>query len=89
MAKLTPVRSTIARNAKARCGARIERPADVVLDLRLVPLPQSRELSDRIVISPVNPEVHDRPTYIAHDEQACGVNRSRLAASLNTRTKST
>src|ERR1700722_18049151 len=87
MAKLMPVRSTIAQNAKARCGARIERPADVVLDLRLLPLPQSRELSNRIVISPVNPKVHDRPTYIAHNEQPCGVDRASLAAGFDTREK--
>jgi hypothetical protein len=82
------VPSAIARDTETRCRGRIERPTDVVLDLGLVALPQSDELRNRIVVGPIDPQVHDRPTHVAHDEKAGGVNRTGLAASFDTRTKS-
>jgi hypothetical protein len=75
----------VARYRKARCSSGIDGPLHVVLDLRAVALPERDQRTQRVLIAPVDAQIHDGPRHLPEDEQACRMHGSRFAAGSETR----
>src|SRR5882724_6694142 len=76
--------SQIPRHTKYWRGCGLDRATHVILDLRCVDIPNYFERGNRVMVDPIDAQIHDRPRDIAHDEQAGRVNRPRLSTPLDT-----
>jgi len=79
--------SRVSGYAEAWGLLRIDGPAHIIIDLRGVDLPHGGKRSDRLLRAPVDAQIDDRPADFAHDEEACGVDRSGFSAPPRARTQ--